>query len=289
MVDSCGALLCDIHSCRILLSNALAGHYCGRLLRDTLVVDSKTQPTSPKLAFRARLAPKVTREGCEASISYQRDFFQTSLVKSLKRAFRTSLPQKLTLRAFRTRHPPKFNRPVCKTSVSYETSSKSHMSKSPKRAFRTRLPPTVKRGEPHRSTLPATKMAVLAESRKHSFGAQQLEKQISKSQRRSHIQHPQNTAIQDNCASHKTLFLLRFHTFPRYFTRMWSVMLSSKPSPNASPNVSGGNALLRTVANGCERYDNESRTRLPPDPPQLNSSLRAREKTPCTDLYEPSV
>ena len=75
---------------------------------------------------------------------FVRDFLQKSRDKSQKRAFLT-------------RPPPKVTRQVSKTSVSYETSSKSHMSslqnerfvrdflqkshvKSPKRAFRTRLP-----------------------------------------------------------------------------------------------------------------------------------------------------
>ena len=40
---------------------------------------------------------------------------------------------------------------VSQTSVSYETSSKSHTSKSPKRVFRTRLPPKVS-GKVERST-----------------------------------------------------------------------------------------------------------------------------------------
>ena len=44
-------------------------------------------------------------------------------------------------RAFRTRLPPKVTCQVSKTSVSYETSSKIHMSKSAKRACRTRFPP----------------------------------------------------------------------------------------------------------------------------------------------------
>ena len=47
-----------------------------------------------------------------------------------------------------TRHarsPQRVARQVSKTSVSYETSSKTHASKSAKRAFRTRLPPKVKR------------------------------------------------------------------------------------------------------------------------------------------------
>ena len=46
---------------------------------------------------------------------FVRDFLQKSRVKSQKRAFRTRLP-------------PKVTRQVSKTSVSYETSSKSHMS-----------------------------------------------------------------------------------------------------------------------------------------------------------------
>ena len=46
---------------------------------------------------------------------FVRDFLQKARVKSPKRAFRTRLP-------------PKVTRPVSKTSVSYETSSKSHMS-----------------------------------------------------------------------------------------------------------------------------------------------------------------
>ena len=51
-------------------------------------------------------------------------------------------------------------RQVSKTSVSYETSSKTHMSKSAKRAFRTRLPPKVKRKHPsehtHHAALPSS-------------------------------------------------------------------------------------------------------------------------------------
>ena len=94
---------------------------------------------------------KGTLRGCKTSVSYEtsskshasslqkerfvRDILQKSHVKSPKRAFRTRLPQKVT-------------RQVSKTSVSYETSSKTHMSKSAKRAFRTRLPPKVKRKHP---------------------------------------------------------------------------------------------------------------------------------------------
>ena len=81
--------------------------------------------------LRTRLPPKVTLRGCKTSVSYEtsskshasslknerfeRDFLQKSHVKSPKRAFRTRLPPKVTCQ-------------VPKTSVSYETSSKTHMS-----------------------------------------------------------------------------------------------------------------------------------------------------------------
>ena len=97
------------------------GHSCRRLLWDTPVGHT----------LRTRLPPKVTLRGCKTSVSYEtsskshasslknerfvRDFLQKSHVKSPKRAFRTRLPPKVTLRG-------------CKTSVSYETSSKSHAS-----------------------------------------------------------------------------------------------------------------------------------------------------------------
>ena len=97
------------------------GHSCRTLLWDTPVGHT----------LRTRLSPKVTLRGCKTSVSYEtsskshasslknerfvRDFLQKSHVKSPKRAFRTRLPPKVTLRG-------------CKTSVSYETSSKSHAS-----------------------------------------------------------------------------------------------------------------------------------------------------------------
>ena len=149
-----------------------------RFVRDFL---QKSRCEAARRAFRTRLPPKVTRQVSKTSVSYEyetsskshtsslqnerfvrdfpkshasslkndrfvRDFLQKSHVESPKRAFRTRLPPKVTLRG-------------CKTSVSYETSSKSHASslknerfvrvrdflqkshvKSPKRAFRTRLP-----------------------------------------------------------------------------------------------------------------------------------------------------
>ena len=60
----------------------------------------------------------------------------------------------------RARSPQRVARQVSKTSVSYETSSKTHTSKSAKRAFRTRLPPKVKRKHPsehtHHAALPSS-------------------------------------------------------------------------------------------------------------------------------------
>ena len=111
--------------------------------------------------FRSRPPPKVTLRGCKTSVSsktsskshtsslqnerFVRDFLQKSHVKSPKRVLRTRLPQKVT-------------RQVSKTSVSYETSSKTHMSKSAKRAFRTRLPPKVKPigAHTHHAALPSS-------------------------------------------------------------------------------------------------------------------------------------
>ena len=150
-------------------------------------------------------------------------------------------------RAFRPRLPPKVTRQVSKTSVSYETSSKTHMSKSAKRAFRTRLPPKNERKHPsehtHHAALPSS-FAIPAppnNTRSHanpnvtqrrsplpsdnviSCELQQTLKTLKadlrcntlkrKPQWRGHIQHPKNTTLQsqwncaENCGSHKTLRL----------------------------------------------------------------------------------
>ena len=129
------------------------GHSCRTLLWDTPVGHT----------LRSRVPPKVTLRGCKTSVPYEtsskshasspknerfvRDFLQKSHVKSPKRAFRTRLPPKVTCQ-------------VPKTSVSYETSSKTHISKSEKRTFRTRLPPKVQRKHPsehtHHAALPSS-------------------------------------------------------------------------------------------------------------------------------------
>ena len=87
------------HSCRALLWDTLVGRSCRKLLWDTRVGHS----------CRTLLWDTLLDE------LFVRDFLQKSRVKSQKRAFRTRLP-------------PKVTRQVSKTSVSYETSSKSHMS-----------------------------------------------------------------------------------------------------------------------------------------------------------------
>ena len=128
------------YSCRTLLSDTLVGqsckgHSCGTLLWRTTKV-SKSQPS------------RLQNE------RFVRDFLQNSRVNAPKRAFCTRLPQTHACR----RPPPKVTRPVSKTTVSYETSSKSHMSKSPKQAFRMRLPPKVKwpSEHTHQAALPSS-------------------------------------------------------------------------------------------------------------------------------------
>ena len=96
------------HSCRTTLVGHSCG--CGTLLWDTLVAHWKqscerfVQDVLQKSRFEAAQDERFVR-----------DFLQKSRVKSPKRALRTRLP-------------PKVTRQVSKTSVSYETSSKSHVS-----------------------------------------------------------------------------------------------------------------------------------------------------------------
>ena len=110
------------HSYRTLLRDTLKGHSCGTLSYETLVGYS----------CRTLLWDTLVGHSCGT----------------------------LLLGTLRTRLPPKVTRQVSKTSVSYETSSKTHMSKSAKRAFRTRLPPKVKRKHPsehtHHAGLPSS-------------------------------------------------------------------------------------------------------------------------------------
>ena len=159
---SCRKLLWDTligHSCGTLLRDTLVRHSCGTRLRDTLVGHSNwdtlvghscgslLQEALAGHSLGTILMPQIIPRLCKSQ--WHCDI--TNVVS----------PQAV-MRAFRTRRPPKVTRRGCKTSVSYETSSKSHVSSlqnerfvrdlpqnshanSAKRAFRTRLPPKVTR------------------------------------------------------------------------------------------------------------------------------------------------
>ena len=136
-VHSCGTLLWDTHlehSCGTLLWDPLVGHSCGTLLWDTLVGHS----------CRAHSPNETSSKSHASSLKNERfvgDFLQKSHAKSPKRAFRARLP-------------PKVTRQVSKTSVSYETSSKSHMSSPQKERFvRDFLKLTCQRAHTSRSPL----------------------------------------------------------------------------------------------------------------------------------------
>ena len=121
------------------------GHSCRTLLWDTPVGHT----------LRTRLPPKVTLRGCKTSVSYETS--SKSHASSLKneRFVRESLQKshvKSPKRAFRTRLPPKVTFQVPKTSVSYETSSKTHMSKSTS----SKSPAETPVGHTHHAALPSS-------------------------------------------------------------------------------------------------------------------------------------
>ena len=115
---SYGTLLWDTlvgYSCRTLLWDTLVGHSCGILLY-TLVGHSCRSHSCGTLLTSVFVRDFLQKSRVKSQNErFVRDFLQKSHVKSPKRAFRTRLPPKVTLRG-------------CKTSVSYETSSKSHAS-----------------------------------------------------------------------------------------------------------------------------------------------------------------
>ena len=89
--------------------------------------------------------------------------FRALDTRDLRRGLRAHGTNRALACISRTRHtrsPQRVARQVSKTSVLYETSSKTHTSKSAKRAFRTRLPPKVKREHPsehtHHAALPSS-------------------------------------------------------------------------------------------------------------------------------------
>ena len=113
------------HSCRTLLWDTLIGHSCGTLFWDTLVgpllwdtlvaVGHSCGTLEHSCERFVRDVLQKSRFQAAQDERFVRDFLQKSRVKSPKRALRTRLP-------------PKVTRQVSKTSVSYETSSKSHVS-----------------------------------------------------------------------------------------------------------------------------------------------------------------
>ena len=99
------------------------GHSCGTLEAVLRAFRTRRPPKvtlrgCARRAFRTRLPPKVTRQVSKTSASYEtsskshasslqnerfvRDFLQKSRVKSPKRAFRTSLPPKLTCQSLQS-------------------------------------------------------------------------------------------------------------------------------------------------------------------------------------------
>ena len=132
------------HSCETLLWDTVAGHSCGTLLWDTLVGHSCRDTVCPHTRSSHASVSYETSSKSHASRlqdeRFVRDFLQKSHVESPKRAFRTRLPPKVTLRG-------------CKTSVSYETSSKSHASSLKNERFaRDFLQKSKSSGNTHRST-----------------------------------------------------------------------------------------------------------------------------------------
>ena len=161
------------------------GHCCGTLLWDTLVGHSSSSPDTPrtKVVLQSR---QVSSSSSPQMIRVLKLYYKVAsshlpapqilrVLNALSPAFRALDMHDLRrgLRAHgtnrtlacisHTRHarsPQRVARQVSKTSVSYETSSKTHTSKSAKRAFRTRLPPKVKRKHPsehtHHAALPSS-------------------------------------------------------------------------------------------------------------------------------------
>ena len=105
------------HSCRAHSSYETSSKsHAARLQDERFVRDflQKSRVKFLKTSVSYETSSKIHTSSLQNE-RFVRDFLQKSHVKSPKRAFRTRLP-------------PKFTRQVSKTGVSYETSSKSHMS-----------------------------------------------------------------------------------------------------------------------------------------------------------------
>ena len=131
------------------------GHSCGTLEAVLRAFRTRRPPKvtlrgCARRAFRTRLPPKVTRQVSKTSASYEtsskshasslqnerfvRDFLQKSRVKSPKRAFRTSLPPKLTCQSLQSED---FVRDFLqKSSGNIHRSTHTHTSRSPAKQIR---------------------------------------------------------------------------------------------------------------------------------------------------------
>ena len=118
---------------------------------------------SARLHF-ARSTRTISAEGCVGTGQIALSpAFRALDTHDLRRGLRAHGTNRTLACISHTRHarsPQRVARQVSKTSVLYETSSKTHTSKSAKRAFRTRLPPKVKRKHPsehtHHAALPSS-------------------------------------------------------------------------------------------------------------------------------------
>ena len=212
VAHSCRTLLWDTlvgHSCSLLcdaLWDTLVGHSCGtscttrspvlsfQLHRTnrTLACISRTQHArSPQRVARAwdkshsglhfaHSTRTISAEGCarmgQIALSPAFRALDTHDLRRGLRAHGTNRTLACIWCTRRTRSPQRVARQVSKTSVSYETSSKTHTSKSAKRAFRTRLPPKVKRKHPsehtHTSRSPAKQFRDSSPSKQHPLTRQ---------------------------------------------------------------------------------------------------------------------
>ena len=149
------------YSCRTLLRDTLLRHSSGTLLRDTLVGLSSSSPDTPRTTVVLQ-GRQFSASSSTGQIAHS-PAFRALNTHDLRRGLRAHGTNRTLACISRTRHarsPQRVARQVSKTSVSYETSSKTHASKSAKRAFRTRLPPKVKRKHPwehtHHAALPSS-------------------------------------------------------------------------------------------------------------------------------------
>ena len=154
---------CSAHSSGTTKSPVLACISRARHARSPQRVARAPDKSHSRLHF-AHSTRTISAEGCVrmGQIALA-PAFRALDAHDLRRGLRAHGSNRALACISHTRHarsPQRVARQVSKTSVSYETSSKTHTSKSAKRAFRTRLPPKVKRKHPsehtHHAALPGS-------------------------------------------------------------------------------------------------------------------------------------